>query len=178
VNGNPLSYTDPLGLLTTAAQAIVDGAMISSNGDTFNAYANILNQRSNNPTDASLAEAEHYLFARDWTSTSDGAAAVSLVPAIPLYTVAKTIADVTGNLPSDTSKPSFNEIKAGLEGVLDGIKDAVGIKPKKKNTCAKWLPLSGATKVKVHMAPLRTDNVAGLMCQVINTGSSGYHGRA
>jgi hypothetical protein len=137
VSGNPLSYTDPLGLLTTAAQAIVDGAMISSNGDTFNAYANVLNQRSNNPTDASLAEAEHYLFARDWTSTSDGAAAVSLVPAIPLYTVAKAIADVTGNLPSDTSKPSFNEIKAGLEGVLDGIKDAVGIKSRQTNACAK-----------------------------------------
>jgi RHS repeat-associated protein len=135
VGDNPLSWIDPLGLLTSEAQAIVNAAMAGSSGNTFQAYANILNQRSSNPTDPSMAQAEHYLFARDWTSSTNGLAAISLTPAIPIYTAAKTIADLTGNLAADTSKPSFNEIGAGFQGIFDGIKDALGIKPNGANQC-------------------------------------------
>ena len=123
--GNPIINIDPSGLLTAAAQAIVDAAMTKSGGNTEWAYYDVWNQRSSNTTDPSLAQAEHFLYASDWTSSTYGLAGISLIFAIPLYTGAKEAADLTGLLPPETSKPSGDEISAGYEGIAAGVFNTV-----------------------------------------------------
>ena len=62
--------------------------MTTSRSNTEQAFCSVNQQRNTDPTDPALAQAEHYLFARDYTSSTDGLASISLIPAVPLYSAA------------------------------------------------------------------------------------------
>lgn len=68
-----------------------------------------------------LAGLEHRAFAREWTQENPWLAVPSLSAAIPLYTAAKALGFTNAR-----SKPSFQEIKQGYAGILDGLKALSG----------------------------------------------------
>jgi hypothetical protein len=127
VGGNPLSFSDPFGLLTSGAQAIVDAAMQKANCDVGDAGSDVRLQRDKNPYDPDLRDAEHYMFARDWAYQSDGLAVAPLFVATGVYSLAKLVLyPIAGPHQTwDTTKPSISEEESGDEGWADGLHDLV-----------------------------------------------------
>lgn len=63
-----------------------------------------------------LAPLEHQAFAREWTQENPLLAVPSLTFAIPAYTAAKSLGLLRARSPA-----SWNEIKAGYRGMIQGL---------------------------------------------------------
>jgi len=125
VNGNPANRIDPRGLLSAQAHADVNAALARNGGNTGGAESDLLNQREKNPYDQDLANAEHYMFARDWTYQTYGLGAFSLLPGVPIYEMCKAAAHSIGAQGPhkwwDGSNPSWGSIGAGYQGMAAGL---------------------------------------------------------
>lgn len=127
-----VNLVDPLGLLSDAAWKIVDEAMKANDEDLLAAYADVLQQREElnrrNPGAAgrnddcppalkASRDAEHFLFSAAWTSVHPWIAAPVLFLTTPGYSVIKIpLIPFPRSFPN-TSRPSYNEVVAGYEGV-------------------------------------------------------------
>jgi uncharacterized protein RhaS with RHS repeats len=121
VLNDPVNEIDPLGLLSDAAQQVVDSALKQSGGDLASAWSNVLKQRLKNPRCDSLRDAEHFLWAAYYTYENGLFGAFIEDIDVTLYTPYKAALKAAGQLPSDTSDPSWSEMEAGYEGVGEGV---------------------------------------------------------
>lgn len=122
---SPASTTPPPGILSAETQTIVNAALHRSHDDTEAAY-NILSwARGRDPYNTSLACAEHYMFARDWTHRTHGLAALSLIPAVGGYEAIAESFNLIGvqgpHRVWDGSNPTWNALLGGYQGILDGL---------------------------------------------------------
>jgi RHS repeat-associated protein len=147
VGGNPLNFSDPLGLLKicidgkeqtdfndfpgyiqVAAGFIQAADSLEQAAFAANSVYSAMNaeyQRGGGPWTQRLENyrnAEHYMFALYWADNLPGISQASLSIATPLYSLGKAL---FGQAPAD-SPPSLAEVGAGYRGVSDSLSKLPG----------------------------------------------------
>jgi RHS repeat-associated protein len=121
VVNDPLRNVDPIGLLSADAQKVVDSALKQSGGDLEGAWNLVLQKRFKNPKCPALRDAEHFLWAANDTYEHGLFGGLIEDISITLYTPYKAVLQAVGQLPPDTSAPSWSEMGAGYQGVGEGV---------------------------------------------------------
>ncbi len=139
VGGNPINFKDIYGLLSSAAQAIVDDARCRYS-DTLGAHGTVMEERikigweSLTPRGQALRDAENYL--TNYHYTSDGYvvvvnAIVMGVVASPTWQVVRWGQNMVGK--NEHSPASWSAMKAGSEGAWDALVDSYWPSPSSGN---------------------------------------------
>jgi len=120
VQNNPVNFRDPYGLLTIAAQKIVNELMAESE-NASTAWAKAYLQRDTNTANQNLAlrDAEHYLYAKAYVETAKSKLTAWFMIGViltPGYEIAKIL-----NLFPNASPWGLQELIAGYEGAWSGL---------------------------------------------------------
>jgi hypothetical protein len=77
------------------------------------------------PQEIQLAHQEHAAFAREYVAEHPVAGTLSMMLAIPAYTLSKVVRYTPSGRGTDTTPPSLDEMASGYSGMWSGLKMAL-----------------------------------------------------